>query len=630
MFRSDVLIYGMNYAPELTGVGRYSGELAEGLAGRGRRVVVVTTPPHYPGWFVRPPHRALGYRRERRGGVDVTRCPIVLHRACRGIWRLIAPLSFALSSAPVVLWRVLRDRPATVVCVEPTLFTAPAALLAAKFVGARTVLHVQDLEIDAAFAVGHLAGGGWLARLAEGFERFVSRRFDAVVTISERMAERLGEKGIAADRLSVVRNWVDTSRIFPLDGPSAYRRELGIADDAFVVLYAGQIGAKQALHVVFEAAERLADAADIVFVVAGEGPLKAEFAARYGHLPNLRLLGLQPEERLNEFLNLADCHVLPQDPAVKDLVLPSKLGGMLASGRPVLVVADDGSELATFIGDSCHRLPTAEAGALWRALRELAATRTAPDDDRRRQRLALASRLCLPDALDAFDRVLRRPDGHRATERRAPGQRAPEQGDPMHERQTPPGRSGFPFRHRLLRLVWGLVWGGLGRWTPVPLHGWRRLLLRAFGATIDSSALVYPGVQIWYPPNLTMGFHSCLGPDVNCYCMDRVVIGRDAVVSQGAHLCAGSHDIDSPDFALITRPIIVGERAWIAAEAFVGPGVDVGEGAVLGARAVAMRSLAAWTVYAGNPARAIRTRARAEHDPVAAPAAAGPTPPSDR
>lgn len=105
-----------------------------------------------------------------------------------------------------------------------------------------------------------------------------------------------------------------------------------------------------------------------------------------------------------------------------------------------------------------------------------------------------------------------------------------------------------------------------------------------------------------------MSAYSCLGRDVTCYCMDRIELGIHATVSQGAHLCTGTHDVDHADFQLVTMPIVVGANAWIAAEAFVGPGVTVGEGAVLGARAVTFRNLEPWTIYAGNPARKLRRR----------------------
>ena len=170
------------------------------------------------------------------------------------------------------------------------------------------------------------------------------------------------------------------------------------------------------------------------------------------------------------------------------------------------------------------------------------------------------------------------------------------------------GGPSFSLRHRLLRVVWGVVWHLFGSWTPVPMHGWRRTLLRAFGADVHPTARVYPGVKVWYPPNLVMREFSCMAGGVNCYCMDRVELGAYALVSQDAYLCGGTHDIDDPSFQLVARPILIGCNAWVAAKAFVGPGVTIGDNAVLGGGAVAFKNLEADMVYVGNPAKAVRWR----------------------
>lgn len=170
------------------------------------------------------------------------------------------------------------------------------------------------------------------------------------------------------------------------------------------------------------------------------------------------------------------------------------------------------------------------------------------------------------------------------------------------------GGPSFTRRNRLYRLVWSIAWLLLARWTPPPLRGWRRMVLRLFGARIAPTANVYASVRIWSPRNLVMADHAAIGPGAIIYCMGPVTIGAHAVISQRAHLCAGTHDIEDPAFQLQTRPIVIGARAWIATEAFVGPGVTVGEGAVLGARGCAMRDLAPWTVSTGNPARLLRDR----------------------
>ncbi len=172
------------------------------------------------------------------------------------------------------------------------------------------------------------------------------------------------------------------------------------------------------------------------------------------------------------------------------------------------------------------------------------------------------------------------------------------------------GGASFSFNHRVFRFFWALVWTVCARYSPAAMHGWRRSLLRLFGAKVAQTAKIYPSAEVWYPPNLEMRSYACLGPRVNCYCMDRVRLNEYALVSQGAHLCAGTHDVDDVEFPLMMRPITIGANAWVAAEAFVGPGVNIGEGAVLGARAVTVRNLEPWMIYAGNPARVIRRRNR--------------------
>ncbi|MFK0329579.1 putative colanic acid biosynthesis acetyltransferase [Rhizobium sp. NPDC090275] len=170
------------------------------------------------------------------------------------------------------------------------------------------------------------------------------------------------------------------------------------------------------------------------------------------------------------------------------------------------------------------------------------------------------------------------------------------------------GGPSFSVRHRALRLAWGIAWALLAAWTPAPLHWWRTFLLRLFGARLARNVRVHGAARIWYPPHLIMEENTLVGRGAIIYCVAPVRLGRGVVISQGAHLCTGSHDIDDASFQLTARPITIGAEAWVAAEAFVGPGVFIGEGAVLGARGVAFSDLAAWTVYAGNPARPIRAR----------------------
>lgn len=168
--------------------------------------------------------------------------------------------------------------------------------------------------------------------------------------------------------------------------------------------------------------------------------------------------------------------------------------------------------------------------------------------------------------------------------------------------------AAFPVSHRARRAAWNILYLVLFRLSPRPAHNWRRFLLNCFGAKIAQSAHVYPTAVIWAPWNLHMDEYACLADDVICYSMATISLGKRAIVSQGTYLCTGSHDYTSANFQLFAKPIRIGEQAWVCAQSFIGPGVEVGAGAVVGARSVVTRTVPAWTVCAGNPCKPIKPR----------------------
>lgn len=170
------------------------------------------------------------------------------------------------------------------------------------------------------------------------------------------------------------------------------------------------------------------------------------------------------------------------------------------------------------------------------------------------------------------------------------------------------GGPSFTLANRLRRAVWMLAWLVLARWTPPPLHGWRILVLRLFGTRAGSGCRIYGSSTVWDPANLELGDNVLIGPGAIIYNQGRIAIGSDSVISQRAHLCASSHRIGDRYFQLVLKPIAIGANCWVAAEAFVGPGVTMAEGAVLGARGVLFEDAAPYTVYRGNPALAIAER----------------------
>lgn len=362
-----VLLYGLNYSPEVIGIGKYTGEMAQQLAALGFEVRVVTAPPYYPNWQVPEGYYAGRYVTEQHGAVKVWRCPLWVPKRVSGATRIVHHLSFALSSLPVML-RQLFWRPDVVWVVAPSFMGAPAALTVARLSRAKAWLHIQDFELDAAFSLGILknqALKSWALRL----ESWVLRRFDVVSTISLNMRQMLLQKGVAAKATDMLPNWVDISHIgLAKDHPSvlALRKQFNISESAVVCLYSGNMGAKQGLEILAEVARLCAQstaevAESLVFVFCGNGAGREQLEQACQGLSQVRFLDLQPLETLPSLLALADIHLLPQRADAADLVMPSKLTGMLASGRPVVATAHAGTELARVVsgdldGDSGQAL----------------------------------------------------------------------------------------------------------------------------------------------------------------------------------------------------------------------------------------------------------------------------------
>jgi colanic acid biosynthesis glycosyl transferase WcaI len=368
-----MLLVSRSFWPEPTGIGLYTGELADWLHDRGHTLGIVTTAPHYPGWSVPPQERTPLWRLDRRKPYRVLRCPSFIPRQPSGFSRVASAASLGLSALPALLAEATRMKPDVIAAVSPTIAVAPAVLLAAPLCGARTWLHVQDLEVDAAIGLGMMRGSA-LRRGALGAERRLLRSFDCVTTISAAMRAHLVGKGVAD--IEVVPNWVDTSEITPLRGPSPFRRAHGIPTETVVALYSGSLVAKQGLELIVEAARRLADRQNILIVICGEGPLAGALHAAAIGLERVRFLPLQPRERLNDLLNAADIHLLAQARNLADLVMPSKLGPMLASARPVIASVDPQGSIAKAIGAAGLVVPVGDADAFAAAIDQLA---RAPD-----------------------------------------------------------------------------------------------------------------------------------------------------------------------------------------------------------------------------------------------------------
>ena len=340
-----ILILGLNYAPEMVGIAVYTSGLAEALAAGGHDVRVIAGKPYYPGWTVPAAHKGGWRRRSREKGVALTRVAHYVPANPTGARRILHHASFALSSLLPTLQEARAQKPDVVLTVAPSLIAAPVAWLAARITGARSWLHIQDFEVEAAFATNLVTETGRIAALARQFEIRVLHLFDRVSSISPAMCRKCVDKGVSPERLVEFRNWADIDRVRPLSGPSPYREDWNIRTP-HVALYSGNIANKQGIDIVVAAARRLRERADLTFVICGEGANRANLEAQARDLDNIRFHDLQPPERLGDLLGLASVHLLPQLAGTADLVLPSKLTNMLASGRAVIATARPGTGLA--------------------------------------------------------------------------------------------------------------------------------------------------------------------------------------------------------------------------------------------------------------------------------------------
>lgn len=365
-----VAIVSVNYHPELTGISVYTTGLAESLVEQGDTVDVYTGFPYYPGWRKSAAHRWLWYLGERIAGVRVRRHYLYVPTRPSALRRIVHELSFVFSATVGYL---LGPRADVTVIVSPSLFLGIPVAILAKLKRSPTLFHVQDLQPDAAVDLGMLRPG-WVTDFFYWIERLTYKLCTRVSTISEAMRKRVVRKGVPADKVTLLRNWANDDQVDVLPGDTGLRAEWGL-EGKFVVLYSGNMGVKQGLSMLLDCADVLRAEKDVVFVIVGDGGEK-EALVREGdarRLDNVHFHPLQAMDRLGELLATADVSVIPQKPGVADIVMPSKLANILASGRPVVAAAVPETELAHILRDAdCGRVvPQGNAALMAEAVLEL-------------------------------------------------------------------------------------------------------------------------------------------------------------------------------------------------------------------------------------------------------------------
>lgn len=398
-----ILIVGQNYAPEPVGIGPCTAGMAEMLATAGHQVRVVCGTPSYPQWKVFPRYRGLRFRRAIENGVRIVRLPHYVPAVPGGMRRMLYLGSFAFLALMVVFAIIVRRRPDAVVAIIPSTLAAIVVGLCARVFRLPLWVHVQDLEAELAIATGLIGRSPWLTAVARRVQR-LALHSDRLSSISPAMCRHLATTQHPPSDIVEFRNWARPD-VQPIDKPSPFREEWQIKQ-RHVALYSGNIAAKQGVEIIAETARLLAHRDDLLFVICGNGPRRQELADSVADCANVRLFDLQPAERLADLLGLASVHLLPQMAGAADLVLPSKLPNMLASGRPVVATVTPDTDLGRELGECGLIVPPHDAGAFADAIVRLLDDEALRDKCGRNAQARAAERWSKQAILEQFEREL--------------------------------------------------------------------------------------------------------------------------------------------------------------------------------------------------------------------------------
>jgi colanic acid biosynthesis glycosyl transferase WcaI len=367
-----ILIHGVNYSPELIGIGRYTGKLGSWLANRGHQVTVLAAPPYYPQWHIPSSYRGKGWWREWINGVEVLRAPLYVPAKVTGKKRLLHELSFGASC--LFWWPYLfRRRWDVVLAICPLLQSGIFPALLSYYRKIPFIFHFQDLQLDMAREMG-IINNSLLLILIKQLEQYLLSNAEAVTTISQAMSVKLKNKGVSTNRLYLFPNWADLEQICPSNSFNTLRREIGL-ENTITILYSGNIAEKQGIEIILEAAKITKQNNRIRFIIAGEGAarIRLQSLAKKQNLDNLIFKPIQSEKRFPLLLAAGDIHLVVQKAKAADLVMPSKLVNILAAGRPFIATAQPQTELGKVTQESQAGLlvPPEDASALAQAILKL-------------------------------------------------------------------------------------------------------------------------------------------------------------------------------------------------------------------------------------------------------------------
>jgi colanic acid biosynthesis glycosyl transferase WcaI len=356
MKQKRILLIGGNFYPELTGIGKYNGEMADFLANTGYQCTVITSYPYYPFWKTQEPYKGKSwwYTKEKRpvtnnsNPITIHRCPQYVPKKPTGARRMLLDLSFLISAFFSVFGLLFKRKYDYVITVAPSFQIGLLGLFYKFIKGGKVIYHIQDLQIDAAWELKMIKSKRLINFLLK-VERFILKRADVVSSISPGMIKTIEKK--CKRRVVYFPNWVDTKTLFPMKEKSKLKTNFGFKETDFIVLYSGAIGEKQGLEDIIHTAQFLLQVPNLKFVICGSGPYKEKLKKlkEKTGAANVFFLPLQPVEKLNELLNMADIHLVLQKANAGELVMPSKLTSILSVGGVAVITTAKNSSLYEMI-----------------------------------------------------------------------------------------------------------------------------------------------------------------------------------------------------------------------------------------------------------------------------------------
>jgi colanic acid biosynthesis glycosyl transferase WcaI len=382
----SILIIGINFYPEPTGIGKYTSEFAFSLVEKGFVVSVITAFPYYPQWKIFKGYKSRWYKKEIINGASVTRCPLYVPVSLTGLNRMLQDFSFFITAFGSLFAKMLSGKSYDLVFIASPSFMSGFLGLVYKFFYRKTkfVYHIQDLQVDAAEELGMIKSKVLINILKWG-EGLILKGADCVTTISGGMEKRISAKPYKIKQQYLFPNWVDFDNIYKKVPDKTVLSQLGFPLDKKLVFYSGAVGEKQGLEMVVEAAKLATKKLpDFIFLIAGSGPyaeiLKQKTAEE--KLTNLFFIDLQPTVIFNELLNYAFLHLIIQKDKASDLLLPSKLTNILAVGGIAIVTASPGTTLFDIINSNKlgKVIEPENLDTFWNALEEINAGQAAMEE----------------------------------------------------------------------------------------------------------------------------------------------------------------------------------------------------------------------------------------------------------